>query len=77
MLHFYLTGHQIELETCSAVPSVPVTIQLFKSEHRKNNFHHLAADRALPRRGGGRQGGRFYWNTEKNNGLKKFEGNYN
>ena len=48
MLHFYLTGHQIELETCSAVPSVPVTIQLFKSEHRKNNFHHLAADRALP-----------------------------
>ena len=54
MLHFYLTGHQIELETCSAVPSVPVTIQLFKSEHRKNNFHHLAADRALPRRWGGR-----------------------
>ena len=54
MLHFYLTGHQIELETCSAVPSVPVTIQLFKSEHRKNNFHHLAADRALPRRGDGR-----------------------
>ena len=54
MLHFYLTGHQIELETCSAVPSVPVTIQLFKSEHRKNNFHHLAADRALPQRWGGR-----------------------
>ena len=22
-------------------------------------------------------GRRFYWNTEKNNGLKKFEGNYN
>ena len=54
MLHFYLTGHQIELETCSAVPSVPVTIQLFKSEHRKSNFYQLAADRALPRRGGGR-----------------------
>ena len=75
-LNFVVTTRHLNCQTFETRPCLNLALCQLWQHSRKVSM--LASDQRLVNRLHCCWPGRwFYWNTEKNNGLKNFEGNYN